>query len=159
MPKRQFEFSPPVELLLTNLPTIREVQKALVLLKQEVNQFLKQLEKRLVDAIPELKTGESELSGEALYLFPGPKWRVVKADHVAVCVFMHQCVEPASYDDEDDPFVGLYVPEWKHLEGFTNRLKQFRIPGFEHISDHEDLDEQYPLWSTVPLAPLVRRGK
>lgn len=158
MPKRQFEFSPPVQLILTNLPTIRHIQKIFdETIRQEVKQFLKHLAVRLQEAIPEVKTWQSEISDETLYVFPGKSWRVVKDDHIAVCLSMQQCIEPAFYNDEDDPFVGLYVPQWRHLQSFTNHLKGFRIPGFEYISDHEEMDDTYPLWSNVPLTPLVRR--
>jgi len=158
MPKRQFEFSPSVQLILINLPTIRKVQKILdeETVTAEVKQFLKYLAVRLPEEVPEVRAWQSDLSSETLYLFPGKSWRVVKDDHIAVCISLGQCTEPAFYSDEDDPF---YVPQWKHLDSFTNHLKELRIPDFEHIGNRNDVyDENYPLWSYVYLAPLVKQS-
>ena len=84
---------------------------------------------------------------------------MVRDNYIAVCIYMAECIEPAFYNDDDDPFVGLYVPEWKHLQSFTNRLKGLRIPGFQHISDYETMDESFPLFSIVHLAPFVKQAK
>ena len=165
MPKREFDFLPPVRLILTHLPTIRKIDTIYNdgMLTAELERFLKHLAVRIREEIPEVNTWESEIPCEALFFFPGKSWRVVKDDHIAVCVHMQQCVEPEFNNDVDDPFVGLYVPKWKHLQSFTNHLKGLHIPGFEHISEHEESDmidnfRQYPLWSTVHLTPLVKQS-
>jgi hypothetical protein len=164
MPKRHFHFSPSVELMLVNLPTIRQIQKILddELLALEVKQFLKQLAIRLSEELPEIKHWDSKISDYELFLSPIRGWTVVKEDYIAVCFSMYQCVQPAYYGDRDDPFVGLYVPaQWKHIQKFTSALKRFRIPGFKHISDVENQDEMdvgYPLWSTVHMPALVKQG-
>jgi hypothetical protein len=162
MPKRQSDFSPSVNLFLTNLPTIRQIQRLLDenTIKTAVKAFLKHLEDRLPDELPAISTWQSKITGESLFLFPNQGWRVVKDDHIKVCVSMDTCIEPGFYNEMDDPMVGLYVPsKWKHIQSFTNGLKRFRIPDFEHISEHKDiheeLDESYPFWSTVPLATLI----
>lgn len=163
MPKRQFDFSPSVQLILSNLPTIRNVQKLLDegTVSAEIKQCLKYLAVRLGEEVPEVKDWQSEISGESLYFYPRHHWRVVRDDYIAVCISMDQCIEPAFYNCEDDPFVGLYVPSWKHLQSFTNQLKGLRIPGFEHISGQEalDMDEHIPLWSRVDLPTIVRQAR
>jgi hypothetical protein len=156
-----FEFSPSVQLVLTNLPTIRQILKLLDegTIKEDVERFLKHMEMRLREDVPEVNTWESEISDQSLYLYPGKGWRVVKGDHIAICVYMEQCVEPCFYDNEDDPMVALYVPDWKDRPKFTAGLGRLRIPGFEHISSREDIEtEYYPLWSTVHVAPLVKES-
>lgn len=164
MPKRRFDFSPPVHLILTNLPTIRQVRKMLdeKVVTGEIAQYLKYLADHLQETIPKIKTWQSEVDGTELYVFPGTSWQVVKDDHIALCVSMEQCVNPSFYSNEDDPFVGVYVPTWKHRQSFADRLKGLRIPGFEHISDYDNMDskdEPFPLWSTIRLAHLVRQSR
>lgn len=157
MPKRQFDFSPSVQLILGNLPTIRKVQELLIegTVAAEVKRCLKYLEVTLQQACPELKTWKSEINDSELYFYPENAWRVVTDDHIAFCFSMYQCIEPSFYSDEDDPIVGLYVPEWKHRQNFANHLKRFHIAGFQHTSD----DDCFPLWSTVHLGPLVKQSK
>ena len=163
MPKRQFDFSPPVHLILANLPTIRKVQKVLDegVVTADVKRYLKDVAAILQEACPNLRTWKSKISDSQLYFYPGNGWRVVTDDYIALCFSMFQCIEPSFYSDEDDPFVGLYVPAWKHRQSFTNHLKSLRINGFQHISDEQDMDleEEIPLWSTVHLSPLVQHSR
>jgi hypothetical protein len=161
VPKRRFEFSPSVQVFLTNLPTIRKVQKMLDegTVTADVKRWLKYLAVRLQEEIPGVKTWQSEISNGALFLSPRKSWRVVRDNGISVCISMADCIEPAFYNEDDDPFVGLYVPEWKHLQSFTNRLKAFRIPGFQHISGYDTRVENFPLLSIVHLVPFVNQAR
>jgi hemerythrin superfamily protein len=80
---------------------------------------------------------------------------------MAVCFYMEQCITPCFYNSEDDPMVALYVPKWQHRRDFIKRLREFRLPTFEHIGDHAEIEEEnyYPLWSTVHLAPHVNHSR
>jgi len=163
MPKRQFDFSPSVDLILANLPTIRKVQKVLDegVVTADVKRYLKDVAVILQEAWPKLRTWKSQISDLQLYFYPSNDWRVVTDDSIALCFSMYQCIEPSFYNDEDDPFVGLYVPNWKHRRNFAGHLKSLRITGFQHISEEQgiDSDDDIPLWSTVHLAPLVQHSR
>ena len=165
MAKKSFDFQSESQLILANLPTVRKIQKALDQgpFRDDLKAFLKHINSRLKEAIPQMDNWDTRPKDFALYLHPAKKWRVVSDDYIALTFDMKQCVEPKSYDHEDDPYVGLYIPrQWKQLQSFTDGLKGLPVKGFEHLNDREDreeLDESIPIWSTIHLQSILKRGK
>jgi hypothetical protein len=159
MAKRSFGFTEEAELVLCNLPTVREIQHVCAeLLPKETTRFLKHLEVVFQDQVEPLSEWKSDIDSNILYFWPGTSWEVIKNDCIAVFISVDQLVEPAFYSDEDDPYVGLYIPaKWKHASRVVDLLRPIVPSSFKQI-DSDEFDENYPFWSTVRLTPLTNRG-
>ena len=126
------------------------------MLDGELKQFIKHLATQLLSLIPELKSWEPcQLLEHDFYFVPDRTWKVVKDDNIAICFVASTLLEPSFYTDEDDPYVGLYVPpSWSKSARFNESLKKVLPQGFTHA----DSEPEYPVWATISTRPHVKRN-
>jgi hypothetical protein len=162
--KGKFFFSPPVELVLANMSTVRQVQKVCYegALETDIKHFIREFGKTVAEVLPKVAAWQVEPYADSIYWYPNRRWRVVKEDHIAFEVSFESLISPENYDDRDDPWVGLYVPEnWKHIKAFNNQCFALTPKGFTHIHKSksgtpEDFDPSYPIGTCVSLKKCAK---
>ncbi|MGA8030372.1 MAG: hypothetical protein WB992_24785 [Bryobacteraceae bacterium] len=155
MPKASI--SPRTALFLEHMPAVREILKAFER-RGEIQADMISLLQQVRDAMSSsVIDSRIDRSGLELHLTIDKNWRVRGKEAITVIVSASQTVEPMSYDESDDPWVGLYVPqEWASRAPFIERLKKCRPAGFEHVNGNPELDDTVPIWLTIHFQKYFR---
>lgn len=153
-----FKFSPRVELILANLKTARKIKHALDEDGQDnIKKFLVHINNELNERLPELQEWNYEFYTDkymGIYYYLGDDWKVIKDDYI--CIFVELPYDSKLLDD-DDPDVGLYVPQpkdWKQSKKFTEELNKKLPKGFRKYWEEPDFDSL--LWQWVKFEDYAK---
>lgn len=148
MSNETFEFSPRVGLVMANIKVVREIKKVLDEESEiDIKQLSKYIRDNLIDLVPELQSWKCEIVNDKylhLKFFAGDHWKV-RDDYIYICI---ELPYGTNLLDEDDPWVGLYVPEeWKKRKLFYETLDKSLSRSFKNF--WEEPDDVAPIWAYV----------
>lgn len=148
--------------LIENLATVREIKRCLdgEELRQDLLSLLRGFQNKLPVLLPTAEWSHQEIRKPELELRLIPNgWRVRRNDSLAISLYMHEVLEPAFYDERDDPSVGICVPNnWRCLDKFNKGIKRHLPNGFIHVGECPDCDPDMPIWRYLGLTKHVKRG-
>jgi hypothetical protein len=154
--RREVKISPRTVVIIENIATVRQIQKYLDdgELRADLLAILKGFEGRIANFFPDVwRKPILNRSGAELLLVPDEAWEVGEGEAVAISVSLGQVLEPYFFDQQDDPFVSIFVPkDWQHSETFAARLENEAPKDWERRRGNAEFDEQYPIWRYVAFS-------
>ncbi len=148
MTNETFKFSPRVGLIMANLKTVRDVIRILKEKEGEgqtdIKKLLKYVKNNLKDRIPEIKPWGLNTQNNCIYISPGNQWRI-SDDTVSIFVDFNSAMVP--YRLDNDPSVGLYVPDWPQRKVFNEKL--IDELGTEFMNNWDEPEDECPIWTYV----------
>lgn len=160
MAKEKFEFSPRVELIMANLKTVRELREVIIEEgENNIKKFLNYIRDELNDGLPELQSWKCEFYTDKHYTsinyYFGNHWKVLKDDYI--CIYIEMPYDNELLDHNDDPTVGLYVPEpkiWRLSNKFTKNLNEKLPKSFMNYWEEPDNDS--PIFQYVNIEDYAK---
>jgi hypothetical protein len=152
--KREVTITTRTSVIIENIATVRQIQKYLEDpdLSTDLVSLLNGFKSQIKAFFPDVPWQKPRLDrpGAELFLVPDRTWEVCEKEAVSICFSLALVQEPCFFDDKDDPFVSVFVPNtWDYSESFSKRLEQEVLKGWERRGDNSEYDERYPLWRYI----------
>ena len=140
-----FKFSPRVDLIMANIKTIREIVRIIEGEegRREFKRLVDYIEDYLHNLLPQnwiIKREENKI------LIYSDQWRV-NDKYIAIVADFSRGVKPlGGLNIAGDPWVGLFVPDWKYRERFNKELINELSQEF---SEWERPEKEWPIWTWI----------
>lgn len=143
----KFQFQPRFALIMANLKTAREMREVLENEgKTDIQKFMGYVKDKLNDKVPEIKSWKFDSDKFSINFYPSNKWKVLDDEYVTITIQFDWGM--SIFNPNNDPWVGLYVPEkWSQRKVFKEKLLK-ALPK-EFINDWDKPEDEWPIWAYV----------
>ncbi|VVB92406.1 Uncharacterised protein [uncultured archaeon] len=159
MADKNFEFDPRFAVVMANLKTVREIEKAIKEeSKNNINKFSNYINETLNKNLPELKLWECYLSNEKPYssisYYFGDHWIVHKEDFICFYFLISRTLF-----EMDTPTIGIYLPkDWEQRKNFVEKLNEKLPENFIRFWAKSEDEDRYnsPFWAYIEIEDYAK---
>lgn len=147
MGNEKFQFQPRFALIMANLKTAREMREVLETEgKTDIQRFMGYVKDKLNDKVPEIKSWKFDIGKFNINFYPSDKWKVLDDEYVTITIQFDWGMK--IFNPDNDPWVGLYIPEkWSQGKLFNEKLLK-ALPK-EFINEWDESEDEWPIWAYV----------